>query len=141
MKYEEILQMLEFSQKWIDLGIINPEILEDLRRIHEQELEENRGVTGEYNWESAEIDSDHFRWRAFSRFIEENRSLPTEILVALYKLGEKDSDLGVGGAMMARVIGYDNCPIELVGAASKSDYKYLARLANGVLERRSENNQ
>jgi hypothetical protein len=138
MKYEEILQMLEFSQEWIDLGIITPEILEDLRSIHEEELEEMGRKPEEYNWELAEIDSEHFRWRAFTRFLKEKKHVPSEMVTALYKLGEKDPDQMMGRSMMRYVLDEKNCPMELLELALQAEEKFLVKAANQAIERRKK---
>lgn len=116
MKYEEILEILDFSQEWIDLAIINPEVLEKLRRIHEEELEEvkneteNIGTEEEYSWESARIDSEHFRYRAFKMFLKENEPLPSDTVKILYKLGESDPDYTMRRSIMREVLDQTNCP-------------------------------
>jgi hypothetical protein len=85
----EIFRILKFSQAWIDLGIITPAKLRQLETVW---------ATGE------DLNTEHYRWGAFHDFIKSKALLNEETANALYKLGENDPDVAMGGAMMAHVL-------------------------------------
>ena len=72
---------------------------------------------------------EHYRWRAFSAFVDEHRPLATETIVALYALGAKDADRAMGEAMMHRLVELPECPEDLVRAAECSGSRHLDKAA------------
>jgi hypothetical protein len=115
MESMDIFRKLEFSQEWIDLGIITPAKLKQL----------------EYEWSAGEdTDTEHYRWRAFLDFIESKESLDDNTARALYNLGANDPDGAMGGSIMANVLRRKDCPKDLLELAVKSEEKFLRKIAN-----------
>jgi hypothetical protein len=115
MESMDIFRELEFSQEWIDLGIITP------AKLKQFEVE---WATGE------DTNTEHYRWRAFLDFIEHIKSLDENTARALYNLGANDPDGAVGGSIMANILRRKDCPKDLLELASKSEEKFLRKLAN-----------
>lgn len=144
MEEDEFFKKLNVSKEWVDLGIITPEVLEDLKRMHETEQKElkeeleNDGTLEQYKWMFSTFHDDHYRWRAFRRFLDEKKHVSSEIVTALYKLGEKDSDYTVGRSMMRYVLDEKNCPMELLELALQAEKKFLVNAANEAIERRKK---
>jgi hypothetical protein len=51
--------------------------------------------------------------------------------MALFKLGDADQDVMMGGAMMAEIIRLAECPSEVLDVALASNRKHLARIVQG----------
>jgi hypothetical protein len=115
-----IFQELEFSQEWIDLGIITPAKLNQL--------------VGEWT-SSDDRNTEHYRWRAFLDFVQSQDSLDEITARRLYNLGATDPDLSMGGSIMAHILRRKDCPEDLLRVAAGSDEKFLQRIANEKLER------
>jgi hypothetical protein len=91
----EIFQMLEFSQEWIDLGIITPAKLKQLEAI----------------WDIGEdVNTEHYRWGAFLDFIKSKALLDEKTANALYELGENDPEVAMGSSMMAHILRHKIAP-------------------------------
>lgn len=114
----DIFQKLEFTRKWIDLGIVTP------AKLAELEAEWNEGV---------DTNSEHYRWRAFRDFMNAERNLDAETLRELYELGKNDSDSAMGGAMMVDILSRRDCPPDLIESALNSEEKFLRKAASGKL--------
>ena len=111
----DIFRELEFSQEWIDLGIISQAKLDQL----------------EAEWlTSDDRNSEHYRWRAFLDFIQLQVSLDPPIARRLYELGAGDPDAAMGGSMMAHVLRRKDCPEDLLREAAVSDQKFLRKIAS-----------
>src|SRR5947207_15528892 len=106
---------LEFSQEWIDLGIINPAKLNQL--------------VGEWT-SSDDRNTEHYRWRAFLDFVQSQNSLDEITARRLYNLGATDPDVSIGGAIMAHILRRKDCPQDLLRLAAASDKKFLQKIAN-----------
>lgn len=111
----DIFRELEFSQDWIELGIITPTKLKQL---------EAEWVTGE------DTNPEHYRWRAFLDFMASKVSLDENTARALYNLGANDPDVAMGGSIMANVLRRKDCPKDLLESAAKSEEKFLWKIAN-----------
>lgn len=72
---------------------------------------------------------EHYRWRAFSRFLAVQESLSPHLAQQLYALGSADPDSSMGGAMMAAILRREDCPVELLHTALASNRPYLQRIA------------
>ncbi len=144
MEEDDFFKKINFSKGWINLGIITPEVLEVLKRINQQEIEELKeeyikdGTIEEYSWRFSRIDDEHHRWRAFTIFLDKNKKLPPETIKALYELGKNDPDVMMGGAMMQKLLWRADCPSELLEISLQSDRQFLAKDANKIIERRKE---
>lgn len=121
MEYDDIFNKLQFSKEWLDLGIITPEILAKLKEEFET---------------SGDKSTEHYRWRAFTKFLKANPILPSETFFALYSFGENDPDELMGGAMMRNLIDRPDCPVELIKIAAQSERGFLVKAANSALSRR-----
>jgi hypothetical protein len=114
----DIFHILEFSQAWIDLGIITPAKLEQL---------EAAWTTGE------DENTEHYRWGAFLDFIKLKESLDEKTAKALYDLGANDPDIAMGGSIMANILHRKDCPRDLLEKAAKSEKKFLQKIASKKL--------
>jgi hypothetical protein len=93
----------------------------------------------EEEWNKGEDqNSEHYRWRAFLNFLDSKRPLDADTVMALYDLGANDPDGAMAGSMMAAILRRKDCPVELLERASKSDQKFLRKIAN---ERLAANSQ
>jgi len=72
---------------------------------------------------------EHYRWRAFSRFLDKQRSLSPEIAQGLFQLGAEDPDRSTGGSIMAAVLRHRACPSELLESCLGSDQSHIRALA------------
>ncbi len=82
-------------------------------------------------WASGEdTNTEHYRWRALLDFVESKKLLDEHIVKALYNLGANDPDTGMGGSIMAHILGRNDCPKDLLELAAKSDEKFLRKIAN-----------
>jgi hypothetical protein len=105
---------LGFTQQWIDLGIVTPEsIAWDTTQI-------NEGEDPHY---------EHYRWRAFARFIKDQARLDPDLAIGLCRLGESDPDVSMGGSMMAQIVRHPECPDSLLRLAADSDQDHLRKIA------------
>jgi len=110
----DIFRELEFSQEWIDLGIVSQATLKQI----------------EAEWLTSDDRSpEHYRWRAFLRFMQLQISLDPIVARRLYQLGARDSDASMGGSMMAHVLRRKDCPEDLLRDAAVSDEKFLRKIA------------
>lgn len=121
MENDNFFKKSNFTDKWVNLGIITPEVLEKLKIINKEE---------------ASFNDEHQRWRAFTIFLERNKNLSPEIMKALYELGSIDRDEMMGGSMMRALLDRKDCPLEILESASKSDKEFLMKAANRAILRR-----
>ena len=111
----DIFRKLEFSEEWIDLGIITPVKLSEIENA----------------WNSSDDrNTEHYRWRAFLDFDQSNVMLDQAILRRLYTLGANDPDINMGGSIMAHILRRKDCPDDLLREGAKSERKYLRKIAN-----------
>ena len=104
-----------FTDRWYALGIVTPEREAELRA--EWAREEDRSP-------------EHYRWRAFTAFLEERRrdgaQLPPALAAALYALGARDGDHAMGEAMMHRIVALPECPADVDAAARATGIRHMA---------------
>ena len=124
MEKDEFFLQSNFTEEWIDLDIINSEVLEELKKIDREE---------------SVFHDEHQRWRAFTKFLDRNKTLSPEIMRALYKIGSNDPDKMMGGAMMRKLLDRKDCPMDLLEIASQSDENFLVKAANEAILRRNQN--
>jgi hypothetical protein len=117
----DIFRELEFTQEWVDFGIITPQKLCELE--------------GEWN-SSDDRNAEHYRWRAFLDFSQSRAFLGEELLRRLYQLGATDVDTTMGGSIMAHVLRRHDCPEDLLRRASESDEMFLRKIAQQALAAR-----
>ncbi len=105
---------LGYTQQWINLGIVTPEsIAWDTAQIHEGE----------------DPHPEHYRWRAFERFMKDQARLDPDLASGLFGLGESDPDLSMGGSMMAQIVRHPECPDLLLRLAAESEHDHLRKIA------------
>jgi hypothetical protein len=110
----DILRELEFSQEWIDIGIIAEAKLSQI----------------EAEWlDSDDRNPEHYRWRAFLDFSQSRASLDPMTVERLYDLSAKDPDPVMGGSIMAHVLRRKDCPEDLLRVAAESEEKFLQKIA------------
>lgn len=115
MELMDVLRQLEFSQEWVDLGIITPAKLKQI---------EVEWLIGE------DTNPEHYRWQAFLNFMQMYEILDEHTAWKLYSLGANDPDSAMGGSMMATILRRKDCPKDLLESAAKSEEKYLRKIAN-----------
>jgi hypothetical protein len=113
MARPEYLSLLGFSENWVSAGLLPDELLEAL--AHEFES-------------GADRNPEHYRYRAFRRYLDNYRPLPAWAAEAFYSLGEQDADRAMGRAMMADVLGLPECPDGLRAKAAVSGDSHLMGL-------------
>jgi hypothetical protein len=119
----DIFQTLEFSQEWIDLEIITPAKLEQLKA----------------EWDTGDdTNTEHYRWRAFLNFMQSKPLLDADTAKALYHLGSKDPEVNMGGSMMAHILRRKDCPQDLLERATNAEEKFLRKIANERLAAKND---
>ena len=110
----DIFKELQFTQEWIELGIITPDQLNQI----------------EDEWRTSDDQNpEHYRWRAFLDFSKANPFLDDQTLRRLYSLGTSDADRVMGGSIMVHVLRRKDCPEDLLLDAADSEEKYLREIA------------
>src|SRR5438132_3900603 len=104
----------DFSARWYELGVVTPARLAELRA--EWQRGEDRNPA-------------RYRWRAFKGFLAERRPLDATLTAALYELGERDPDRGLGQSMMHTIVELPECPAAILEAARVSGQASVARAA------------
>src|SRR5688572_14531132 len=105
--------LFQLSEPWFTLGVVTPERLATMR------AEWGRGE---------DRNPEHYRWRAFTAFLGEQRPLSTELAGALYELGARDPDRAMGESMMNAIVRLPECPESVLNAAAASGLRHLTRL-------------
>jgi hypothetical protein len=111
---------LDYTPDWIALGIVTAA---DINR------DEEESASGE------DPHPEHYRWRAFSRFLAAKKSLPSPLAHQLFALGAADADRAMGGSIMADVLRHQDCPLDLLDSALTSDRAHLKRIVAQRLNR------
>lgn len=114
---------LGLSPQWIDLGIVTREsIAWDTKQLRE----------------SDDPHPEHYRWRAFERFMKDQAHLNPNLANELYRLGDSDSDYSMGGSIMAQVLRHPECPDSLMRVTMSSDRSHLKKIAEIRLKSHKE---
>jgi len=115
------LTLLQFGENWLRWGYLSVESLEALGREFEASDDKN---------------AEHYRYRAFREFLACRRPLSPEMAEALYRLGDEDPDLSMGGTMMADIVALPECPVSVRERAASSGRPHLVSLArrSGLLD-------
>jgi hypothetical protein len=114
MTYEDASLPLGYTSAWMALGVVSTA---DIAR------DEQEYAVGD------DPHPEHYRWRAFSRFLAAQESLSPHLVQQLYELGSADPDSSMGGSMMAAVLRHRDCPTDLLHAALTSPRPRLRRIA------------
>jgi hypothetical protein len=118
IKKHESFLTLKFSEDWIELNLINLEILEKLKNEYAKDTDKH---------------TEHYRWKVFKEFLEINSSLPESTFFSLYELGNNELDQGMGESMMIDLIRRKDCPTSLIEVATRSGKKSLVKIASKKL--------
>ena len=103
---DRVFKKLQFTQEWIEVGIINPKNFIKYK---------NKYLEGKDSC------SEHYRYSAFKEFIQNNKSLSPEILYAIYNLGKNDPDLGMEKSMRINIVLRIDCPEKLIQMAIEDE--------------------
>ena len=120
---DRIFKKLKFTKKWIQLGIVDSDSFIKLKK---------RYLKGE------DTSDEHYRWAAFTNFVENKKNLPQQLLYEIYDLGKNDPNPAMGRSMKFRIIALDNCPEDLIDLAIQDEYKGLSKHALKIKEKRNE---
>ena len=108
----EIGRLLGFTPEWYTLGIVDDALLDRLRA----------------DWDKGDDpNTEHYRYRAFSDFVLVHQPLSPALAIALYELGSRDADPGMGGAIMSHMVYHPECPEAVLEAAATSGRRHLVR--------------
>src|SRR5580765_4803544 len=117
----DTLRELQFTQEWVDLGIVTQQKLSEL----------------ESEWRSSDDrNTEHYRWRAFLDFSQSKSFLGEDVLRRLYQLGANDLDTTMGGSIMAHILRRHDCPEDLLQRAAESGENFLRKIAQQKLAAR-----
>jgi hypothetical protein len=114
MRYEDAFALLGFNQPWVDLGILTGERAEALL---------NEYLTSE------DKRTEHYRWRAFTSFMEENPTLEAGLMRQIYVLSKTEPDDMLQDSMIHTLIRRDDLPLELLKNEVESPVKSIAKKA------------
>ncbi len=114
MKQTDYQKLLQFSDRWLQLGVLTEDNLLALGREYEVSEDKN---------------TEHYRYRVFSTYLASHRPLSREMAEAFYELGSVDPDRTMGEAMMSDVVGLAECPAEVLEKALASREKHLVKAA------------
>ena len=106
MEIEEKLNIFGYNQEWLDLGILNIEILDAQIKDYE---------------ETNHCCFEHYRYGAFTQWVFKTKSATIEEIKAFIKLALSDPDQGMGGAAI----------IDLLRATWLTDdqFKYISSIS------------
>ena len=111
--------MKQNNEEWLYSGYISPDILEELWTDFQTSDDKNK---------------EHYRWRAFTKFIKTKKVINEKSLRELYRLGETDADhFGMGMAMRIDILQRRECPTDLVEKALNSNDEPLVKVAKRKL--------
>ena len=103
-----------FPRAWFASGVVTDESAADFAR---------------YAAAHPERPVRHWRWAAFRDWCESRERLTSDECRAIYELGEAESDLNLGTAIMCRAIYERMCPTDVREAAKRSDRAPVRRAA------------
>jgi hypothetical protein len=116
MDPREYQKQLQFSDRWLQLGLLTEDELGRLGREYEVSEDKN---------------TEHYRYSAFCKYLTSHSPLPPTMAAALYELGLEDPDQVMGAAMMRDIVGLEECPAELLEKALTSGENHLVKAASG----------
>jgi len=122
MEDEEFCELVGLTGTWMELGVISPEQLRELKAAY---------VTGN------DPHPEHYRWRAFKLFLRNHAVLDEATARSLYEVGRNDPDHSMGGSMMADILRRADCPLSLIESTAQSDIPFLRKIALEQLQKRA----
>jgi hypothetical protein len=115
MQCPDYQHLLQFSDPWLQLGLLSEDELCALGREYESSDDKN---------------PEHYCYKVFSDYLTSHSPLPPAMTEALYDLGAEDPDQAMGQAMMSTIVGLAECPARVLEKGSASGEKHLVRAAN-----------
>ncbi|MFN3651932.1 MAG: hypothetical protein ACK47B_20350 [Armatimonadota bacterium] len=115
MNSRDYTEILGFTSRWSELGVVTPDRLAELGRIFER---------GE------DPHPEHYRYYAFREYLSGSRPIDPDQCEALYSLGGEDPDPAMGRAMMHDILKLSECPDEMRERAFASGESDLVRLVS-----------
>jgi hypothetical protein len=113
MSWADDQRLLQFSERWLELGLLT---------------EDKLSVLGQEYKTSDDKNTEHYRYRIFRDYLVSHRPLSRLIAEALYDLGEADPDFSMGGAMMHDIVNLEECPATVLDRALTSGRAHLIKL-------------
>lgn len=113
MKTRDYKAVLEFSDRWFELGLLTEDKLDALGREFDTSDDKN---------------TEHYRYATFRSFLASHQPLSPSEAEALYELGEQDPDPCMGGAMMHDIVDLPECPASVLHRAAGSGQNHLVQL-------------
>lgn len=113
-RQREIKELLLFSDRWLELGVLTAEELDALADAYET---------------SGDRRAEHYRFGVFHGYLTAQRPLSADIASALYGLASEDPDPYLAGSMMHHVLLLPECPDAVIEQALTSGETHLVRLA------------
>ncbi|MFC5600698.1 hypothetical protein [Deinococcus cellulosilyticus] len=112
----KIVFELEFTEDWLNIGLISTPILEQIAQEYLDEKHINP-------------DPKHYRYRVFRRFMDQNRDLPELHFDGILDLTEYDADPELRETIISDLIDREECPIYIL--------KRIANTRAGVLREKA----
>jgi hypothetical protein len=108
-----------FPESWFAAGVVTAESAADFARIAAS---------------SAPRPARHWKWACFRDWSEEREPLTADQCRAAYTLGEAETDVNLGTAMMCHALLQRACPADVRGAAKRSDRAAVRRVGHSRSE-------
>jgi hypothetical protein len=105
---------LQFSQEWIDVGILNTENFELIKQEYLKGEDER---------------TEHYRWGAFKSFMQLGNFLSLQEFYNLYEIGKNDPDYAMGRSIIFDIVQHPYCPEELIELITNDNDITLAKHA------------
>jgi hypothetical protein len=114
------LTLFRMSQKWLDLGIITPEKLDEMSSL--------------YYYFKEEHSIEFFRRSAFTTFLKKNLYLEPKRLNKIFELAKEDPDQSLRAKIQVMILMRDDCPRELLEKMQRSSNMTLREIAYDRLQ-------
>jgi hypothetical protein len=109
------LSLFHLNQKWLDLGILTKEKLEEMASL--------------YYYFKEDYTIDFFRRSVLSTFLKKNHHLDPEKLNKIFELVREDTDHKLGKKIMEMILKRNDCPRELLEKMQRSSNMSLREIA------------
>lgn len=122
MEDEHMVSLLEkfsFDPTWLKLGVIDYNII-----LH---------ILDEYN-KSEDKNIEHYRWKAFLKFNEQNQNISPEHLLLIYNAVQNDSDVSLVASLTHILLDRKDVSEEIVRSAINSSNASVRRKSLKILE-------
>lgn len=102
------MDVLGFTNDWVEAGIISFEALLELNNLYSS---------------SDDKHTEHYRWLAFQNYRKTNHLLNPDQIERIYEIAVKDIDIPMGSAMIFEIIKDPQCPNSVLEKALLLDRK------------------